>query len=78
MTDNNLQNPFNQGFDIKKPNSIGQDFIEWAEKYWHIDNLIQGDNQDIFNGEVCDYKYMRNIFIQKINGLIKERLGITH
>ena len=57
-------------------NSVGQEFIEWAEQYWHIDKNFEDNNPDIFNGEKCDYKYMREIFIEKINCIIKDRLSV--
>lgn len=65
-----------QGTEIREPQTVGKEFIEWAEQYWHIDKLIQPENPDTFNGETCNYKYMRGIFIQKIDGLIKEKLGL--
>lgn len=66
----------NLGQTVTEPSTVGKEFIEWAEQYWHIDKLIQPENPDTFNGKTCDYKYMRGIFIQKIDGLIKERLGL--
>jgi hypothetical protein len=63
-----------QGTEIKEPVSVGQEFIEWAEQYWHLDK-IAALNTDVFNGEKSDYKYMRIIFIQKINAIISDRLG---
>jgi hypothetical protein len=56
--------------------TIGREFIEWAEKYWHIDKLINPTDPDSFNGEKCDYQYMRKIFMQKIDGILKERMGL--
>lgn len=67
-------NQISDGSEIKEKPSVGQEFIEWAEKYWNLDKLINIDNPDEFNGEKCDYNYMRGIFIEKINGIIKDRL----
>ena len=67
---------FGQPVAISEPSTVGKEFIEWAEQYWHIDKLIQPENPDTFNDETCNYKYMRGIFIQKIDGIIKERLGL--
>ena len=64
------------GQTVKEPVSVGQEFIEWAEKYWHIDKLINPETTDHFNSETCDYKYMRNIFVDKINSIIKDRIGM--
>ena len=63
------------GTEIKEKPTVGQEFIEWAEQYWYLDKLIKIEDPDKFAGEVCNYNYMRNMFIEKINGIIKERLG---
>lgn len=60
---------------IIEKETVGKEFIEWAEKYWKLDELIKIENPDKCAGETCDYNYMRNIFIEKINGIIKDRLG---
>ena len=60
--------------EIKEKPTVGQEFIEWAEQYWLLDKLVNIKDPDIFAGEVCDYKYMRNNFIEKINAIIKDRL----
>lgn len=62
------------GTEIKEKITVGQEFIEWAEKYWHLDKLVKIEDPDEFGGEICDYKYMRNVFIEKINCIINERL----
>jgi len=56
--------------------TVGQEFIEWAEEYWHLDTLLKNDDPDKFAGETCDYRYMREIFIKKINGIIQTRLSL--
>lgn len=61
--------------EINEKTTVGQEFIEWAEKYWLLDKLVKFENPDKFAGEVCDYNYMRDIFIEKINSIIKNRLG---
>lgn len=60
--------------EIVENKSVGIEFIEWAEKYWHLEKIIDIENIDTFAGETCDYKYMREIFIQKIDVIIKSRL----
>lgn len=64
-----------EGTEIREKETVGQEFIEWAEKYWHLDKLVKIKNLDKFAGETCGYNYMRNIFIEKINAIIKDRLG---
>lgn len=54
--------------------SVGGEFVEWAERYWNLkivyfDDLIVGDSS-----ENSSYNHMKEIFIKKINGLIEERL----
>ncbi len=65
-----------QPSEIKEPQSVGEEFIEWAERYWQIDKLINPKDPDSFAGEVCDYKYMRKIFLEKIDAIVTDRLGI--
>ena len=62
-----------EGTEIKEKPTVGQEFMEWAEQYWLLDKLVKVDSPDEFAGEKYDYNYMRNIFIEKINGLIKNR-----
>jgi hypothetical protein len=60
--------------EIKEKPTVGQEFMEWAEQYWLLDKLVNIEDPDTFAGEKCDYKYMRNIFVEKINAIIKDRL----
>jgi len=62
---------------IKEKETVGQEFIEWAEEYWSLDKLVKIDYPDKFAGEICNYNYMRNIFVEKINAIIKDRLGFV-
>lgn len=64
-----------EGTEIKEKQTVGHEFMEWAEKYWHLDKLVKIEGSDKFAGETCDYDYMRNNFILKINAIIKERVG---
>jgi len=61
----------------KKPiMSIGDEFVAWAETYWHLDELFNGSvkNPAEKGGEVCPYSAVKPIFIKKINDLIEERV----
>ena len=61
----------------KKPiMSIGDEFIAWAEQYWHIDELFENKckTPSEKGGEVCPYSAVKPIFIKKINDLIEERV----
>jgi len=64
---------------IKTQKSVGEEFMEWAEKYWNIEKISEPTNSknDCLlddNEECCDYNHIRNIFIDKINKIIKNRL----
>jgi hypothetical protein len=51
--------------------TIGEEVVEWAEKYWHIDKLqlvVEGE------AEKFSYEYFRKVFIQKIETEIRDRL----
>lgn len=76
---NGLQNTINKMIsepqDIKDQETVGDEFMNWAEQYWLLDKLVNVENPDTFAGEKCDYKYMRGIFVEKINAIIKNRLG---
>lgn len=63
------------GTEIREKVTVGKEFIEWAEEYWHLDKIIKIDDPDNFAGEICDYNYIKEIFIKKIDGIIKSRLG---
>jgi len=52
--------------------TVGEEFVEWAEKYWRLK-----ENYDIPNKEFEEsqlYEHIRNIFIHKIDEIIKKRL----
>ena len=51
--------------------SVGEEFIQWAEQGWGLKQKYEITDED---SEHCDYEYMRNIFINKIDNIIKDRL----
>jgi len=55
------------------PISVGVEFIQWAEQYWSLEERY--DIPDIGQGETCQYKAVRKIFIDKINEIIISRLN---
>jgi len=70
QTDNLLRIEEPSEYVSPKTQNVGEEFIVWAEKYWHIDKVItKGLNDE--HGETCPYSYIRNIFIEKINELSK-------
>ena len=63
------------GTEIVPQLSVGKELIEWAEHYWQLDKVVNIQSPDKFAGETCDYKYMRKIFIQKIDSIIAKRMA---
>lgn len=57
---------------MAKQQSIGEEVMQWAEKYWHIDQVCK--NQLPTEGEQFAYDYFRKVFVQKIDAEIKDRL----
>jgi len=53
--------------------SVGEEFIIWAEKSWNFKGTFEKPTKE--NEEVAPYDYIRPVFIEKINELIKNRLG---
>ena len=52
--------------------SVGQEFVNWAEKYWGLKIKYEVTTDEV--SESCQYDYVKNIFIQKIDEIIKNRL----
>jgi len=52
--------------------TVGEEFINWAEQYWHFEKNYT--IQDKENSEICPYEAIRNIFINKVDEIIKNRL----
>lgn len=67
--------PCDTSFDSCNTDGIGEEFMKWAEQYWRLREIVTIKDPDSFAGEVCDYDYMRGMFVKKIDGLIKERLS---
>lgn len=56
--------------------SIGEEMMQWAEKYWLIDKVCKGEIGK-GEGEAFNYEYFRNVFVKGINEAIIERLNPT-
>lgn len=57
-----------------KEKLIGEEVMLWAEKYWHIDKMVFAETADS-SAESFDYKYFRQAIINKIDGLVYEKLN---
>lgn len=55
---------------MKQP--IGEEVLQWAEKYWHIDKVCKNELSE--QGEQFNYEYFRGALIEKIESEIKDRL----
>lgn len=53
--------------------SVGEEFVEWAEQYWGLKRAYSQENNE---GESSSYNYMRKLFGEKINELIKDKLWL--
>lgn len=53
--------------------SVGEEFIIWAEKSWNLKGTYEKPTKKY--EESAPYGYIRPVFIEKINELIKNRLG---
>lgn len=63
-----------QSTEPKENPTVGKEFIEWAEKYWHLEEKFK--NADEGNNESCPYSFVKSAFIKKIDELIKDRLSL--
>ena len=61
--------PENSQQETPKVENVGEAFISWAEQYWGFEKkfTVEADA----NSESCPYKYVRHIFVEKINELAK-------
>ena len=58
-----------------KVENVGEAFISWAENGWAFEKIITSGLKNIENegGESCPYKYLREVFVDKINELSKNQ-----
>lgn len=56
--------------------SIGEEMMQWAEKYWLIDKVCKGEIARGV-GEAFNYEYFRKVFVKGIDEAIAERLNPT-
>lgn len=55
--------------------SVGEEAIQWAEKYWLMDKFLKGEiKNDDGQNEAMSYDYFRRVLVDRINGIITERL----
>lgn len=54
--------------------SVGEEMMQWAEKYWLIDKVCKGEIGND-NGEKFEYDYFRNVFVKGIDDNIKNRIN---
>ena len=59
-----------------KITNVGEEFMAWAEQHWALEKLITTGMKvnDSDNCESCLYSDMREIFVRKINGLVKNKV----
>jgi hypothetical protein len=54
--------------------NVGEEFIKWAEKCWALDTLLSREVGE--NMESCPYTYIRQVFVNKINELVEEKIKL--
>lgn len=58
----------------KEVKNVGEAFMSWAEKGWALEKIItKGLIAVNEGGESCPYKYLREVFVSKINELSKNQ-----
>lgn len=63
---------------MKEREYVGEEVMQWAEKYWLIDKIFKGEiGRGRGEGELLDWKTFRATFIKAINGSIENRLNPT-
>lgn len=61
---------------MEQKKSVGEEVMQWAEKYWLIDKVCKGEIGR-GEGEAFSWETFRGAFINAINGNIEERLNPT-
>ena len=56
--------------------SVGEEFVDWAERHWDLKRVYEKQLTAEGNAEACPYSYVRKVFADRINSVIKERLSI--
>ncbi len=57
--------------------SIGEEFMQFAEKYWQIGRLYEMVDElaKETGQERSPYPYVRGVFVKKINDIIQQRIN---
>ena len=73
MKNYELQKPEDIPIEIPKIENVGETFMNWAEKNWALETLLTAGLNANAGGESCRYKFVRDIFIDKINEFSKKQ-----
>lgn len=57
----------------EKKSTVGEEFVEWAEKYWSLKKNYDIPSKD--GDEDSLYDDIKNVFIDKIDTIIRDRLN---
>lgn len=57
----------------KPPISVGEEFVQWAEQHWKIADRFNYNDDPM--SESSSWDHTRNIFVNKINAILAERLS---
>ena len=59
----------------KKIENVGEEFMDWAEKYWAFKRIIRKGLDSLDMDENCPYDFYREYFINKINQLVEDKIS---
>lgn len=57
------------------PLSIGEEFVNWADKYWHLSDAYGEMFKAMKEGEYVDYKAIREYLADGIDTIIQRRIN---
>jgi len=71
-----MENEITCASEAPKKLTVGEEFVNWAEQYWRLKQNYEQKDTTEQGGESCPYDYVKTTFIQKIDGLIKDRMAL--
>ena len=59
----------------KRIENVGEEFMDWAEKYWSFKRIVRKGISSLDMGESCPYDFYRQYFVNKINQLVEDKIS---
>lgn len=60
---------------VPPPISIGEEFVTWAEKYWHLSDAYNIMFNEVRGGEHIGYEELRKYLIEGVDSIIQKRIN---